>query len=108
MAFYVEFSWFCKAFYLVPVLDSVSLHTEMSCLNLVACDFICQRSHVVDDLDDDMDDLEDEDHSKDIAEEEEEEPEVIESDIELDDSEVVEPDNDPPQQVSCSILCLFF
>lgn len=45
-----------------------------------------------------MEDVEHEDKQKNAADVEEE-PEIVESDIELDDSEVVEPDNDPPQQV---------
>lgn len=57
-----------------------------------------QKSHVVEDSDDDMEDAQFEDTSKNGADVEEE-PEIIESDIELDDSEVVESDNDPPQQV---------
>lgn len=45
-----------------------------------------------------MEDVEYEGKQKNAADVEEE-PEIVESDIELDDSEVVEPDNDPPQQV---------
>lgn len=69
-------------------------------LKYISCDLLCglQKSHVVEGSDDDMEDAQYEDTSKNGADVEEE-PEIIESDIELDDSEVVESDNDPPQQV---------
>lgn len=53
---------------------------------------------MVDESEEEMDDLENEDHKKGPVEEEEE-PEIIESDIELDESDIVDPDNDEPQQV---------
>ncbi|MCE3215295.1 hypothetical protein HAX54_001705 [Datura stramonium] len=56
------------------------------------------KSHVVDESDEEMGDLENEDHKKGAAAEEEE-PEIIESDIELDESGIVDPDNDEPQQM---------
>ncbi|EYU24774.1 hypothetical protein MIMGU_mgv1a0074362mg, partial [Erythranthe guttata] len=48
------------------------------------------KSHVVDESDEDMDDIEDEEAQVPEEEEEEEEPEIVESDIELDESGVVQ------------------
>ncbi|CAN4077229.1 unnamed protein product [Withania somnifera] len=56
------------------------------------------KSHVVYETDAEMDDLENEDHKRGAAEEEEE-PEIIESDIELDESDIVDPDDEEPQQM---------
>lgn len=58
---------------------------------------------MVDESDEDMDDIEDEPQ----APPEEEEPEIVESDIELDESDVVEPDNDPPQKVCATCIAVF-
>lgn len=60
--------------------------------------FVVQKSHVVAESDEEMGDLENETHKTGAAEEEEE-PEIIESDVELDESDAVDPDNDEPQQV---------
>lgn len=53
--------------------------------------------------DDDMNNIEEETQLP----QEEEEAEIVESDIELDDSDVVEPDNDPPQKVCASHIFHF-
>ncbi|CAI9785786.1 unnamed protein product [Fraxinus pennsylvanica] len=50
------------------------------------------------------DETEDATGSCNVQEEEEEEPEIVESDIELDESYVVEPDNDPPQKMGDSSI----
>lgn len=62
-----------------------------------------QKSHVAHESDDDMDNFEDATQPP----QEEEEPEIVESDIELDDSDVVEPDNDPPQKVCTTHISNF-
>lgn len=51
----------------------------------------------MDESDEDMDNDEDEPQ---LQKDEEEEPAIVESDVELDESDVVEPDNEPPQKVS--------
>ncbi|XP_019160548.1 PREDICTED: FAM10 family protein At4g22670 isoform X2 [Ipomoea nil] len=58
------------------------------------------KSHVVEESDEEMGDSGSEAHPTGTTEEEE--PEIVESDIELDESGVVEPDNDPPQQMGDS------
>lgn len=64
-----------------------------------------QKSRVVDESDDEMSGVEDEEDEK-GASEEEEKPEIIESDIELDESDIVDPDNDEPQQVRSTDIAL--
>lgn len=66
-----------------------------------------QKSHAVDASDDEMDDDENDANIKETVEEEEE-PEIIESDIELDESDTVEPDNDEPQKVCHPTYLTFF
>ena len=61
---------------------------------------------MVDESDDDMQDTEDDAQPQGTAAEEDE-PEIVESDIELDESGVVEPDHDPPQKVSLIHIALF-
>lgn len=58
---------------------------------------------MADEGDEDMDDIQDEPQPS----HEEEEPEIVESDVELDDSNVVEPDNDPPQKVCTTHISIF-
>ena len=76
------------------------------CSSLVVrdCEFekceVLQKSHVVDESDEDMEEEEEEDEGAKVNVEEEEEDEIIESDVELE-GEIVEPDNDPPQKVCC-------
>ncbi|XP_075494962.1 FAM10 family protein At4g22670 [Primulina tabacum] len=54
------------------------------------------KSHVMDESDEDMDNVEDEPQ---LQKDEEEEPAIVESDVDLDESDVVEPDNEPPQKM---------
>ncbi|KZV37262.1 hypothetical protein F511_14666 [Dorcoceras hygrometricum] len=54
------------------------------------------KSHVMDESDEDLDNVEEEPR---LHKDDEEEPAIVESDVELDDSDVVEPDNEPPQKM---------